>query len=155
MTVSYTHLKGDSVRIVTLGREAVVIEPAASQGFVLLQAGSAKTKIKLSNLELIDNKKHETYVSAPVVPISRGSREAQNELDIRGMNTLDADILIDEFLDNCSLAGYNVVSIIHGKGTGVLRTYGHNKLKKMKLVKEFRLGVYGEGEDGVTIVTLK
>ena len=147
--------KGDSVRIVTLGREAVVIEPADSKGFVLLQAGSAKTKIKLSNLELIDNKKQETYVSAPVVPISRGSREAQNELDIRGMNTLDADILIDEFLDNCSLAGYNVVSIIHGKGTGVLRTYVHNKLKKMKLVKEFRLGVYGEGEDGVTIVTLK
>ena len=150
-------MKGDTVKIYSLGKQGTLMEDSAGKKKVEVLMGIMKTKISVDDLELCEQKAQYDYKPPSVssTGISRGSRSVQTELDIRGMTGLDADGLIDEFLDNCSLSGLNIVSIIHGKGTGALRTAVWQKLKRHKLVKEFRLGVYGEGESGVTIVTLK
>ena len=77
------------------------------------------------------------------------------EVDLRGMNTDEAIPVLERFIDNARMAKLNTVTIIHGKGTGVLRKAVHNSLRREKRgIKSFRLGVYGEGEDGVTVVEL-
>ena len=125
--------------------------------YVYLQAGIIKTKVKLKDVELIDRPKVTAKIStpAPSVRAERGSRDASMELDIRGFTAYEAETEVDNFLNNCYLAGLKNVSIIHGKGTGALRNAVKATLKRHKLVDTFRLGVYGEGETGVTIVTLK
>ena len=79
----------------------------------------------------------------------------RNEVDLRGMNVEEAIMEVDAFIDHAVLRNLNQLTIIHGKGTGVLRSGIHMHLKRHKAVKTFRLGVYGEGESGVTIVELK
>lgn len=148
-------VKGDTVKIISLDKEATVISPADKKGYIELQAGIIKTKIKISDLELIDKPKIKTQISVTSVKTERGSRNVSNEVDIRGENVLDAESIVDDFLHNCYLSGLKTVSIIHGKGTGVLRQGVHSMLKKNPLVESFRLGTFGEGESGVTIVTLK
>ena len=76
-------------------------------------------------------------------------------MDIRGLETLEAESVVENFLSAAVMGRLEMVTIIHGKGTGALRKAVHATLRRSKAVKEFRLGVYGEGEDGVTIVTLK
>ena len=80
---------------------------------------------------------------------------AASELDIRGLETLEAEDVVDHFIDNAILGRLTQVSIIHGKGTGALRKAVHQILRRHRGVKSFRLGRYGEGESGVTIVDLK
>ena len=80
---------------------------------------------------------------------------AQPELDIRGMMTDEAEIVVDRFLDEAVMGRLTQVTIIHGKGTGALRKAVHQLLKRHPYVKAFRLGVFGEGEDGVTVAALK
>ena len=146
---------GDTVIIFSLNKEATVIAPPDSKGNVMINTGFSKTKINIKDLELCEKKKKKENESSTVLSLEKGSRNAQNEIDIRGMTADEADGIIDDVLNNAMLAGLNIVSIIHGKGTGALRAAVHAKLKKHPIVKEFRLGVYGEGETGVTIVTLK
>ena len=74
-----------------------------------------------------------------------------NEVDLRGMDSVEAICVLDRYLDEAMRSNLKTVRIIHGKGTGVLRSAVQNSLKRNKFVKKFRLGVYGEGEDGVTI----
>lgn len=148
-------VKGDTVRILSLDKEATVLSPADKKGYVELQAGIIRTKIKLSDLELCDKPKIKTQISVPSFKAERGSREVSNEIDIRGENVLDAEEIVENFLNNCSLSGLKTVSIIHGKGTGVLRQGVHALLKRNPFVESFRLGTFGEGESGVTVVTLK
>ena len=74
---------------------------------------------------------------------------------MRGQNAEEALMILDQFIDNCALSGVKTITIIHGKGTGVLRKAVHQRLKSHKLIRVFRLGVYGEGESGVTIAELK
>ena len=83
------------------------------------------------------------------------ARPVETECDVRGCNLEEALMAVDLFLDGAVLNRLRTVSIIHGKGTGILRAGIHKHLKTHSAVKEFRLGRYGEGEDGVTIVTLK
>ena len=83
----------------------------------------------------------------------RGS--AARELDIRGMETLEAESVVENFISAAVMGKLETVTIIHGKGTGALRKAVHDILRRNKAVKSFRLGVYGEGESGVTVVTLK
>ncbi len=150
--------KGDTVKIVSLGKEATVLSPADKKGYVELQAGIIRTKVKLSDLELCEKPKVKTDfkpVPTPSVKTERGSRQVSRELDIRGENLLDAEPIVEDFIHNCYLSGLKTVSIIHGKGTGVLRQGVHSMLKRNPLVEEYRLGTFGEGEAGVTIVTLK
>ena len=77
------------------------------------------------------------------------------EIDLRGMESIEAVAAAEQFLDNAVMAKLSPVTIIHGKGTGALRTAIHQMLRRNKIVKSFRLGVFGEGESGVTIVELK
>lgn len=152
--------KGDTVRILSINKEGIVLEAPDSKGYVLLQAGIVKTKVKLNEIELIEKPGVKTDIQKRPVPASsvqteRGSRGASLELDIRGMTAYEAETEVENFINNCWLAGLKNISIIHGKGTGALRSAVREQLKNHKLVSEFRLGVYGEGETGVTIVTLK
>ena len=82
-------------------------------------------------------------------------RGSLNELDLRGMTSDDAVMAMERFIDNAVLSGLHVLTVIHGKGTGALRAAVHNGLKNNRYVKSYRLGKYGEGDTGVTIVELK
>ena len=88
-------------------------------------------------------------------PQLRLERRASSELDIRGYETLEAESVVENYLDAAVMAKLETVTIIHGKGTGALRKAVHEILKRSKVVKSFRLGRYGEGEAGVTVVELK
>ena len=115
------------------------------------------TPLSKDDLELIEQK---TKIppqpqGKSVYSLGRDTRDVSNEIDIRGMNILEAEPVVEGFLDRCRMSGLTTVSIIHGKGTGALRQGVHAMLRKDKTVESFRLGVYGEGETGVTIVTLK
>ncbi|MBQ5821125.1 MAG: Smr/MutS family protein [Clostridia bacterium] len=148
---------GDSVRIVSLGKVGEVLALPDNKKQVSVQVGIIKTKISLDDLELVEQKKQaaEKPKGKSVYSLGRDTRDASNEIDLRGMNILEAEPVVEGFLDNCRMAGLTTVSIIHGKGTGALRQGVHAMLRRDRNVESFRLGVYGEGETGVTIVTLK
>ncbi|MCI5956292.1 MAG: endonuclease MutS2 [Clostridiales bacterium] len=144
---------GDSVEIVHLGTRGTVLAPADRNGEVQLQAGILKMKAHISQLRLLEPEKpvqsrvlNKASAARPAVPM---------EVDVRGMNLEEALNAVDTYLADATLAGLNEVSIIHGKGTGVLRAGIQRHLKTHMNVKKYRDGMYGEGEQGVTIVTLK
>ena len=87
--------------------------------------------------------------------VDKSQRSASSELDLRGQTIEEAIMMVDQFIDSCTLLGIKTITIIHGKGTGALRSAVQQHLKNHKAVRTFRLGVYGEGEDGVTIAELK
>ena len=144
---------GEHVEIVNLKTFGTVLTPPDGKGEVQLQAGIMKLKAHLSQLRLVEPPKEKK--STVLAKTGAASRNVPLELDVRGMAQDEALPEVDRYLDEATLAGLHEVSIIHGKGTGVLRTGIHRHLKGHMDVKSFRLGVYGEGEDGVTVVTLK
>ena len=148
---------GDTVKILSLGKTGSVLALPDNKKQVAIQVGIIKTKIKLDDLELVEQKAKipQQPQGKTVYSLGRDTRDATNEIDIRGMNILEAEPVVEMFLDRCRLSGLTTVSIIHGKGTGALRQGVHAMLRKDRGVESFRLGVYGEGETGVTIVTLK
>ncbi len=145
---------GDRVRILTLGAEGTVLEAPDDRGEVSLQAGAMKFKAHLSQLRLTREAqpKEKSTVRARTGMMSR---TVSSECDVRGMSLEEALSAVGIYLDEAVLAGLNEVYIIHGKGTGILRAGIQQDLRKNRHVKSFRRGVYGEGEDGVTVVTLK
>ena len=145
---------GDRVRILTLGTEGTVLEPPNEKGEVRLQAGMMKFTAQLSQLRMLKAAamKEKTTVKAKT---SMLSRTVSSECDVRGMSLEEALDTVSRYLDEAVLAGLNEVYIIHGKGTGTLRTGIQQDLRKNRHVKSFRRGIYGEGEDGVTVVILK
>ncbi len=148
---------GDTVIIRDIGKTAKVLSPADKKGNVEVQAGSIKTRVKLSNLRLCENapKKKENKSTARLQGESRLNLTASTRLDLRGMTVDDCLIELDRFIDQGLRTGLNEFTVVHGKGTGALRSAVTRYLKASPFVKTSRLGVYGEGEDGVTIVTLK
>ncbi len=148
---------GDSVLIYDIDKNATVLAPPNKEGLVLVQAGIIKTRVDIKNLRLLKSQ------SKP--PISRFSEKLnvpskldvrpETEIDVRGETAFDAINIVDKSIDNAVLSGISKITIIHGKGTGVLRREINQYLKSNKAVKSHRLGVFGEGEDGVTIVELK
>ncbi len=143
---------GDTVELLKLGTKATVL--AVNKDGYQLQAGIMKVNVKPDEIYLLENEPTEVKKY-----IEKTRREFKNvaqspELDLRGMDALEASAVLTNFLDNAFMANLSSVRIIHGKGTGVLRKTVHEELKKNKHVKKFRLGVYGEGEDGVTIAEL-
>ena len=145
---------GDRVEILTLGAEGTVLSAPDSRGEVQLQAGGMKFKAKLKDLRM----RQEQPVKEKVTVRSKTgmmSRTVASECDVRGMMLEEALAATERYLDEAVLAGLNEVYIIHGKGTGVLRAGIQQDLRKNRHVKSFRRGVYGEGEDGVTVVELK
>lgn len=145
---------GDQVKILTLGVEGTVLAPPDEKGEVRLQAGMMKFTAELSQLRLIRQApaKEKTTVKAKTGMMTR---TVKSECDVRGMNLEEALDAVSLYLDEAVLAGLNEVYVIHGKGTGILRAGIQQDLRKNKHVKSFRRGMYGEGEDGVTVVTLK
>lgn len=152
-----TLVVGDTVIIRNIGKSAKVLSPADKNGNVEVQTGSIKTRVKLSNLRLCENapKKKENKSSVHLQGESRLNMSAATRLDLRGMTVDDCLIELDRFIDSGLRTGLNEFTVVHGKGTGALRAAVTRYLKASPYVKSSRLGVYGEGEDGVTIVTLK
>ncbi len=144
---------GDTVNIVTLDQKATVLSAPDSKGEVMVQAGVMKLNVKLKDIRLIEEKKAAAPTSGKV-GLGAG-KQVGLELDVRGMLVDEANIIVDRYLDNAYNAGLSEVNIIHGKGTGALRTGIQAFLKRHPLVKGYRMGSYGEGDAGVTVVTLK
>lgn len=144
---------GDSIRVYSMNKEGEVLEEPKN-GKVMLQIGSVKMRFPLEDLEIIKPKQPKQQQTTLDIE-SRATRRAVSELDLRGVTVMEAERMVDEYIDECSLSGLKVVSVIHGKGTGALRAAVQQRLKRNKLVESYRLGTFGEGESGVTIVTLK
>ena len=148
--------KGDTVEILTIGSQGTVLAPANAKGEVEVQAGILKLKVNISQLRLVKQPdKPKPQPTSVHLKTGAMERTVRMECDVRGMALDEAIMTVDQYLDQAILAGMGEVSIIHGKGTGVLRSGIQQHLKHHMHVESCRLGVYGEGESGVTIVTLK
>ena len=150
---------GDLVEIPGVKTPTEVVA-VGKDGSLQLKSGILKMKAKADEVQLIEDDERAARKKAPAVTI-RGSADralrssAARELDIRGMETLEAESVVENFISAAVMGRLETVTIIHGKGTGALRKAVHDILRRNKAVKSFRLGVYGEGESGVTVVTLK
>ena len=151
---------GDQVELPGVNRAAEVLTVNAD-GSLVLQAGTMKMTVKRGQVRLLETaeeiqkkKKQQSRAQSSSPKIQLASRAA-SELDIRGYETLEAESVVDNYIDSAVMAKLGSVTIIHGKGTGALRKAVHEILRRNKAVKSFRLGRYGEGEAGVTIVELK
>jgi DNA mismatch repair protein MutS2 len=145
---------GDTVELLKLGTKATVLS-VAKDGTLQLQAGIMKVSAKPEEVYLLEGESQQ-QVKKYIRQTTREMRSASiaPEIDLRGMTVDEAIGVLDIFLDNAIMANLPSVRIIHGKGTGALRKGIHEHLRKKRGLKDFRLGVYGEGEDGVTIITL-
>ena len=147
--------QGDTVELLKLGTRATVLQ-VNQDGSLQIQAGIMKLTVKPQEVYVLPEQEGESAVKRFV---ERTNRELRNvatasEVDLRGMTADEALGALDLFLDSALLAKLPSVRIIHGKGTGVLRKAVQQHLKRNRRVKSVRLGVYGEGEDGVTIAEL-
>ncbi len=146
---------GDSVHIVNLNRKGTVVTPPDKDGEAIVQAGIMKINVHVTNLKLVNEQAAEIQkVGSGKIGVSK-SMNISTQVDIRGTNVDEAVEILDKFLDDAGIAGLPEVMIIHGKGTGALRSGVHQFLKSNGHVRAFRLGKYGEGEAGVTVVEMK
>ena len=145
--------EGDTVELLKLGTKATVLA-VNKDGSYQLQAGIMKVTVKPDEVYLLENETAEVKKFIDKTRKEFNNKAQSMELDLRGMDALEASAVLTIFLDNAYMANLTPVRIIHGKGTGVLRKMVHEELRKNKHVKKFRLGIYGEGEDGVTIAEL-
>ena len=140
-----------------MGTQATVLS-VNKDGSLQLQAGILKITAKQDEVRVVEGETQSQKEARRIVQRAQHTLRAAaapSEIDLRGMMTDEAIGALDLFLDNAVLGKLNEVRIIHGKGTGVLRSGIQQHLKRHKAVKTFRLGVYGEGESGVTVVELK
>ena len=150
-----THFKsGDTVLVLSLHKEGVLTSNPDKNGFVNVKLGNISTKISTLDLKLCKTQNLTNKISHFKTTTSRVSRKAATELHLRGLTAEEATAELDKFIDDAIISGLHSVVVVHGKGTGVLKSAVHNYLKSSRVVKSFRLGKYGEGEDGVTIVEL-
>ena len=147
--------RGDEVLIVSLGRKAVVIDANVKGGKVEVQAGIIKTKVDISDLELIEDNSAEQLKRQQVSYRATFSRDFRDEIDLRGKTGDEAWSAVDKYLDEAQLSGFSTVRLIHGKGTGALKNALWVYLKQDPRIASFRIGKYGEGDGGVTVVELK
>ena len=151
--------EGDLVEIPGVRQPAEVVS-VGKDGTLQLKAGALKMKAKADEVRLIEDDERAAQKKKAAVSISHNAARqlrtsAARELDIRGLETLEAEGVVDNFLSAAVMGHLDTVTIIHGKGTGALRKAVHDILRRNRAVKSFRLGVYGEGESGVTVVTLR
>ncbi|MEE1105458.1 MAG: Smr/MutS family protein, partial [Ruminococcus sp.] len=148
---------GDEVLVYDIDKNATVMAPPNKDGVVLVQAGMIKMRVDIKNLRLLKSTTKPNvpkFAATRSVP-SRMDVRPQTEIDVRGQTAIEALGIVDKAIDNAVLSGVGKITIIHGKGTGVLRREINQHLRHHKAVKSQRLGTFGEGEDGVTIVELK
>lgn len=148
---------GDCVLIADIGEQATVISLPNKKGQVEVQAGLLKTRVPLDNLRLVDKpkKKKTNKTRTFKAKTDKSSMKIETVCDLRGMNVEEGIMVLDRFIDTQVRCGLEEFTVIHGKGTGVLRKGVRKFLSSHPQVKEHRLGAFGEGEDGVTIVKLK
>lgn len=150
--------RGDTVYITDIDKNGIVAGEVDGSGNVFVQTGIMKTKVNISKLRLVEAQKPMQNKSKGVSKKgiqSKVTRKVELELDIRGQAADEGVFEVQRFIDSAVISGVKMVTVIHGKGTGILRNAVHKELKSNSSVKTFRLGIYGEGEDGVTIVELK
>lgn len=145
---------GDEVLLYDIDKEATVLE-LPKDGTVLVQAGIIKTRVPLGNVRLLSKRQLKKKNPTRTVTKNVSTPETSSSLDLRGQTVEEALMEVDNFLDRASRMHLSQVTIIHGKGTGALRTAVQQHLRRCSQVKSFRLGTYGEGESGVTIAELK
>mgnify|MGYP005763878389 FL=1 len=147
---------GDEVLIFDIDKRGTVLQEEDSSGNVLVQAGIIKTRVPVKNLRLMEQKAVKTSARSTTRTVTgKATAQVSTSVDLRGMTATEAIMELDRFIDNALLTGVNALTVIHGKGTGVLRKEVQAHLKRHPSVKSYRLGVFGEGESGVTIVELK
>lgn len=146
---------GDSVKVLSLNLKGTVSTLPDAKGQLFVQMGILRSSVHISDLEILD----EPSFTGPTIQKSSSgkikmskSASISTEINLIGKTTDEAIALLDKYLDDAYLAHVPTVRIVHGKGTGALRAAVHKHLKRLKYVKSFRLGVFGEGETGVTIV---
>lgn len=147
---------GDSVLVYDIDKKGVVSSLPKSGDTVEVRVGIMKMRVKLSNLQLIQEKipyKPDTKIMRTIS--KKAIKSGSNELDLRGQTVEEALLEVDLFIDRSIMSHLDFITIIHGKGTGALRKAIHSHLKSHKNIKSYRLGVFGEGEAGVTIAELK
>jgi len=149
---------GTAVKVLSMNVNGTINQAPDSKGNCMVTMGILKSRIHISDLQIID----EPEITAP--NFQRGSSgkikmsksaTIRPEINLLGKTVDEAIAELDKYLDDAYLSHLNTVNVVHGKGTGALRTAVHNYLKKCSYVKEFRLGAYGEGDAGVTVVTFK
>lgn len=150
--------KGDTVKIVSMGLKGTVSTLPDAKGALFVQCGIMRTQTNIRDLVLVD----EASVSTPSLQRTNAGKikmskslSVSTEINLLGKTVDEAIALLDKYLDDAYMAHLPSVRVVHGKGTGALRNAVHNHLKRLRTVKEFRLGEYGEGDAGVTIVTFK
>ena len=150
--------KGDSVKILSMGLKGTVSTLPDAKGNLFVQCGIMRSQVNVKDLVLIE----EETISTPTLQRTNTGKIKMSksfsispEINLLGRTVDEALAELDKYLDDAYLAHLNSVRVVHGKGTGALRSAVHNHLKRMKNVKEYRLGEYGEGDAGVTIVTFK
>ncbi|MDD3219748.1 MAG: endonuclease MutS2 [Lachnospiraceae bacterium] len=149
---------GDMVQVHSLNLKGTVNSLPDSKGFLFVQMGIMRSKVHISDLELID----EAVITTPTMKRTSAGKIKMNksasvgiEINLLGKTVDEAVAELDKYLDDAYLAHMPSVRIVHGKGTGALRKGVHNYLRRLKTVKSFRLGEFGEGDAGVTIVEFK
>ena len=163
-TISPKKLKiGDGVKVLTMNLNGTVSSLPNSKGDLYVQMGILRSQVNIKDLELVD----EATISGPGVPTTPKNKTGSGkikmskslsvspEINLMGMTTDEAVPAMEKYLDDAYLAHLPQVRVVHGRGTGALRAACHKRLKKLNYVKEFRLGEYGEGDTGVTIVVFK
>ena len=153
---------GEVIEKVTLGMEAflpslnqkvIIISMPDNRGEVQVEAGIMKISVKLKDLRKAEKTKEEKVRKKREVKLNL--RSVESRLDLRGLDAEEACYRTDKYLDEAYMANLGEVTIVHGKGTGILRKAINDMLKRHPHVKSYRLGAYGEGGDGVTMVELK
>ena len=149
---------GDAVRVLSMNLKGTVSSRPDSKGYLFVQMGIIRSKVHISDLELLD----EAVITTPSMQKTgagkiRMSKSASisTEINLLGKTVDEAVAELDKYLDDAYLAHLKTVRIVHGKGTGALRKGVHNYLRRQKHVESFRLGEFGEGDAGVTIVEFK
>ncbi len=150
-------LLGQEVEVITLGQRGTVVTLPDNKGNLIVRTGLLKVTTNIMALRVVEDtpqmprKKPKFTGKSSILK----TQTASVELDLRGLMSDEALLELEKFLDDAFLAKIETVRVIHGKGTGVLRSMVHEYCRASKQVKDFRLGVYGEGETGVTVITLK
>ena len=150
---------GESVKVLSMNLTGTVTALPDSKGNVTVQMGILRSQVNISDLEIIEEKP--SYTAKQMQKTGKGklkmgkSFSVSPEINLLGKTVDEAVAELDKYLDDASLAHLSTVRVVHGKGTGALRSGIHSYLKRQKHVKSFRLGAFGEGDAGVTIVELK
>ena len=150
--------KGDEVYVVSLGKKGFLTEDPDKSGKVGAQIGIIKTKVKVSDLQLVENET-QVHIGGKTQKLSQVrvsvNRDFRGEVDLRGMIGDEAWSVVDKYIDDAVIAGFFTVRLIHGKGTGALKNALWAYLKRDPRVAKFHIAAFGEGDGGVTVVELK